>query len=143
MFIGSYENSIDTKSRMIIPAKYRDGLGGSCVMTKGIDQCIYIYPIEEWNAFAKKLEQLPKADFKARNFVRHFYGNAEECTIDSQGRVTIPASLRTYGRIEKELTTMGNGEKIEVWSREVYEENAEILKLDGADIAEGMEHYGI
>ena len=88
------------------------------------------------------MKALPKADAKARNFVRHFYGNAEECEIDRQGRVTLPSALREYGDIEKELMTIGNGEKIEVWSREVYESTAEIAALDGAAIAEGMEAYG-
>lgn len=143
MFIGSYQNSIDAKSRMIIPSKYREELGLKCIITKGIDKCLYIYPIVEWESFAEKLKALPKADAKARNFVRHFYGNAEECEIDRQGRVTLPSALREYGDIEKELMTIGNGEKIEVWSREVYESTAEIAALDGAAIAEGMEAYGI
>lgn len=143
MFIGSYQNSIDAKFRMIIPSKYREELGLKCIITKGIDKCLYIYPIVEWESFAEKLKALPKADAKARNFVRHFYGNAEECEIDRQGRVTLPSALREYGDIEKELMTIGNGEKIEVWSREVYESTAEIAALDGAAIAEGMEAYGI
>lgn len=143
MFIGSYQNSIDAKYRMIVPSKYRDELGFKCIITKGIDKCLYVYPVSEWESFAEKLKALPKADAKARNFVRHFYGNAEECEIDRQGRVTLPPALRTYGEIEKELMTIGNGEKIEVWSREVFESSAEIAALEGAAIAEGMEDYGI
>ncbi len=85
MFIGSYQNSIDAKYRMIVPSKYRDELGLKCVITKGIDKCLYVYPVAEWESFAEKLKALPKADAKARNFVRHFYGNAEECEIDRQG----------------------------------------------------------
>ncbi|MEA4922028.1 MAG: division/cell wall cluster transcriptional repressor MraZ [Eubacteriaceae bacterium] len=141
--MGSYNNSIDAKSRMIIPSKYRDELGLKCVITRGIDKCLYIYPIPEWEAFSEQLSKLPKADPKARNFVRHFYGNAEECEIDRQGRVTVPAALRDYGQIEKELVTIGNGEKIEVWSRNVWEEDMQEAKLNGDDIAEGMENYGI
>jgi MraZ protein len=143
MFIGSYQNSIDAKYRMIVPSKYRDELGLKCVITKGIDKCLYVYPVAEWESFAEKLKALPKADAKARNFVRHFYGNAEECEIDRQGRVTLPQALRAYGNIEKELMTIGNGEKIEVWSRDVYESSSEIAALDGTAIAEGMEDYGI
>lgn len=143
MFIGSYKNSIDAKFRMIVPSKYRDELGFKCVLTKGIDKCLYLYPMEEWEHFAEKLKALPKADTKARNFVRHFYGNAEECEIDRQGRITIPAPLRGYADMDKELMTIGNGEKIEVWSREVYDGDQEVYKLNGAAIAEGMEDYGI
>ncbi len=143
MFIGSYQNSIDAKFRMIIPSKYRDELGLKCVITKGIDRCLYIYPSSEWEAFAERLKSLPKSDANARNFVRHFYGNAEECEIDRQGRVTIPQALRDYAGLDKELTTMGNGEKIEVWNRDILADSAEAAQLDGADIAAGMEKYGI
>jgi mraZ protein len=143
MFMGSYKNSIDAKYRMIVPSKYREELGLKCVITKGIDKCLYIYPISEWENFAEKLKQLPKADPNARNFVRHFYGNAEECEIDRQGRVTIPQALREYGSIAKELMTIGDGEKIEVWSRNVWDDEQEHEELTADDIARGMEQYGI
>lgn len=143
MFIGNYHNSIDAKCRMIIPSKYREELGNRCVITQGIDRCLYVYPMSEWESFAEKLSRLPKADAKARNFVRHFYGNAEECEMDKQGRVTLPAALRRYGKIEKELMTIGNGEKIEVWSKEVWDQEMQTSQLDGDDIAEGMADYGI
>ncbi|MCI2062274.1 MAG: division/cell wall cluster transcriptional repressor MraZ [Eubacteriaceae bacterium] len=141
--MGSYKNSIDAKYRMIVPSKYREELGLKCVITKGIDKCLYIYPISEWENFAEKLKQLPKADPNARNFVRHFYGNAEECEIDRQGRVTIPQALREYGSIAKELMTIGDGEKIEVWSRNVWDDEQEHEELTADDIARGMEQYGI
>lgn len=143
MFMGSYKNSIDAKSRMIIPSKYRDALGLKCVVTKGIDRCLYIYPVDEWDNFAAKLATLPKADANARNFVRHFYANAEECEIDRQGRITISQTLRDYAGIQKELSTMGTGEKIEVWARDVWENDENAVDMDGAAIAEGMEKYGI
>lgn len=143
MFIGTSNNSIDAKSRMIIPAKYREELALRCVVTRGIDKCLYIYPMDEWVKFTKDLYKLPKTNRNARSFVRHFYANAEECEIDRQGRITIPQPLREYAGIEKELTTMGNGEKIEVWARDVWENDEESLVLDGEQIAEGMEEYGI
>ena len=143
MFIGSYENQLDAKYRMIIPSKYREELGMRCVITKGIDRCLYVYPVREWEAFAEKLAKLPKSDKKARNFVRHFYGNAEECEVDKQGRVTVPQVLRSYAGIDKELVTIGNGEKIEVWGRSVYKDSDVVVEMDGDDIAEGMEAYGI
>ena len=143
MFIGSYENQLDAKYRMIIPSKYREELGMRCVITKGIDRCLYVYPVREWEAFAEKLAKLPKSDKKARNFVRHFYGNAEECEVDKQGRVTVPQVLRGYAGIDKELVTIGNGEKIEVWGRSVYKDSDVVVEMDGDDIAEGMEAYGI
>ena len=148
MFIGSYQNQLDAKYRMIIPSKYRkelcpEDMAQKCIVTKGIDRCLYLYPISEWEKFAEKLAGLPKADSKARNFVRHFYGNAEECEMDKQGRITLPEALRAYARIDKELTTIGNGEKIEIWSHDVYENSDIVTDMDGDDIAQGMADYGI
>ena len=143
MFMGTYQNSIDGKYRMIIPAKFRDELGLKCVITLGIDKCLYIYPIVEWEKFMEKLTTLPTTDSKARKFARSFTGNAEECEIDRQGRITIPQKLRTKVNIEKDLTTIGCMSKIEIWAREEYIKSEEDITLDGADIAEGMEIYGI
>ena len=143
MFMGSYNNSIDAKFRMIVPSKYREELKSRCVITRGFDKCLYIYPLPEWEKWAEALSRLPKADANARNLVRHFYGNAEECELDKQGRVTIPASLREYGELEKELVTIGSGEKIEVWSKAVWDSVMKETELSAAEVAEGMEKYGI
>ena len=90
MFIGTYNNSIDAKNRMIVPAKFREELGYKVVLTLGIDNCIYLYPMKEWEVFMEKLAKLPISDPKARNFARNFTGNAEECEVDRQGRITLP-----------------------------------------------------
>ncbi|MEG0291510.1 MAG: division/cell wall cluster transcriptional repressor MraZ [Anaerovoracaceae bacterium] len=143
MFMGTYQNTLDTKNRMIVPAKFRDELGFKCVLTIGIDKCLYIYPINEWDAFVEKLSKLPTTDPKARRFARNFTGNAEECEIDRQGRMTIPQKLRDRVNITKELTTIGCMSKIEIWSREEYESVENDAQMDGNDIAEGMDVYGI
>ena len=90
MFMGTYENSIDSKNRMIVPAKFREELGYKVVLTLGIDDCIYLYPLAEWENFAKKLQVLPATDANARQFARNCVKNAEECEMDRQGRITIP-----------------------------------------------------
>ena len=120
MLMGKYLNSIDLKSRMIIPAKYREELGYRCVLTRGIDKCLYIYPTTEWERFMKKLSELPSSDANVRAFIRHFYANAVECEIDKQGRMIIPQELREYASIEKELVTIGILDKIEIWSKEEW-----------------------
>ncbi len=143
MFIGRYNNSLDAKYRMIIPAKYREQLGDRCVVTIGIDRCLYIYPYSEYEAYAEKLEQLPKMDDDVRAFVRDFYGMAEECEVDKQGRITLTgADLRAYAGLEKELTTIGTGRKIEVWARDVHEHRGGNT-MDGARLAQGLTKYGI
>lgn len=143
MFMGTYNNSIDAKNRMIIPARFRDELGYKVVLTKGIDNCIYLYSMEQWEKFMDKLSGLPVSDMRARNFVRNFTGSAEELEVDRQGRITLPQGLRDRVGIVKELTTIGCMDKIEIWSRQEYEGIQEDVEMTGAQIAEGMVEYGI
>lgn len=143
MFIGTYNNSIDAKNRMIVPAKFREELGYKVVLTLGIDNCIYLYPMKEWEVFMEKLAKLPISDPKARNFARNFTGNAEECEVDRQGRITLPQNLREQTGIVKELTTIGCMNKIEIWSREEYEGAGDQVQMDRGEIAKGMVEYGI
>jgi len=126
MFVGKYQNSIDAKNRMIIPSKYRDELGYSCVLTVGTDKCLYIYATADWENFAKKLLELSDFDETNRSLVRHYYANASTCEIDKQGRIMIPQELREFAGIEKDLVTLGVGNKIEVWSKTVLESKGEI-----------------
>ena len=141
MLMGKYQNSIDLKSRMIVPAKYRDELGFRCVLTRGIDKCLYIYPMAEWDRFMSKLSALPTSDANVRAFIRHFYANAVEGEIDKQGRLIIPQELREYANIEKDLVTIGILDKIEIWSKEKWNENSNYDDMDA--IAESMEEMGI
>ncbi|HIW39405.1 MAG TPA: division/cell wall cluster transcriptional repressor MraZ [Candidatus Eubacterium pullicola] len=143
MFIGTYNNSIDAKNRMIVPAKFREELGYKVVLTLGIDNCIYLYPMKEWEVFMEKLAKLPISDPKARNFARNFTGNAEECEVDRQGRITLPQNLREQTGMVKELTTIGCMNKIEIWSREEYEGAGDQVQMDRGEIAKGMVEYGI
>lgn len=143
MLMGKYQNSIDAKCRMIVPSKYRDELGYKCVLTKGIDKCLYIYPFAEWEKFKAKLEMLPSGDPNARRLVRHYFANAVECEIDKQGRMTLPQELREYACIEKELVTVGILNKIEVWSKTEWEKAEAEESLEPSDLAQKLENYGI
>jgi MraZ protein len=143
MFMGKYQNSIDVKSRMIIPSKYRDVLGRACVLTKGMDKCLYIYSMQEWESFMKKLSALPTSDINSRQFMRHFYANANECEIDKQGRIVIPQNLREYAGIEKDLVTVGVLDKIEVWSKTEWDNTENGAGLEPDEIAQRMTEYGI
>lgn len=143
MLMGEYNNSIDAKSRLIVPAKFRDELEYKCVLTKGLDNCLYIYPMDEWLRFQEKLATLPVSDAKARAFVRYFYASAVECEIDKQGRMTIPQSLKEYAKIEKELVTLGVLNKVEIWSKQEWENAENGEKLGPDEFAEQMESYGI
>ena len=107
MFMGTTYNSIDEKNRMIVPSKLRAELGARCILTKGLDKCLYIYTTEDWANQMDKMAKLPESDPKVRAFIRHFCANAAECEFDKQGRIVIPPVLKAYANIEKELVTMG------------------------------------
>lgn len=143
MLMGEYQNSIDAKGRVIVPAKFRDELGYKCVLTKGLDNCLYIYPMSQWEKMQEKFAKLPLTDPKARSFVRYFYASAVECEVDKQGRLTIPPGLRTYAQIDKELVTIGVLERVEIWSKQVYESAENGGNLDPSEFAAQMELYNI
>ena len=141
MFMGTFNNSIDAKNRMIVPSKHRDQLGGRCVLTKGMDKCLYIYSMNEWDKQMDKIEALPESDPKVRAFIRHFCANAVDCEFDKQGRIVIPAELKEYAVIDKELVTMGAMRKIEVWSKEVWDAPDNENKMDSEEFAESLAQY--
>ena len=143
LLMGEFQNSIDAKGRMIIPAKFRDELGYKCVLTKGLDKCLYIYPMAEWDKLKEKLAKLPLSDPEARKFVRYMYGNAQECEIDKQGRISITANLREYAGIEKELMTVGILDKVEVWSKQVYEGGESGMDQQPSAFSSQMKAYNI
>ncbi len=145
MFVGKYTNSIDAKSRLIVPARFREELRGRCVLAKALDRCLTIYTMEEWEKFANKLDELPGGREDIRRLKRHFNSSAAECDIDKQGRMTIPQELREYAGITRDLVTIGSNRTIEVWSKENWDaelnpDTGELL--DVAEIAEGLELYG-
>ena len=146
MFVGKYNNSIDSKSRVIVPAKFRDELEGRCIIAKSLDRCLTIYPLAQWEKFVEeKLEILPAGNPQARKLKRHFYSSAAECDVYKQGRLTIPQELKEYAGIEKELITVGSDKTIEVWSREHWEDELDPDTgelMNASEVAESMEQYG-
>ncbi len=142
MFIGEYRHSLDEKSRVIVPSKYRDKLGECFVLTKGLDGCLFIYTLAEWTIFEQKLKSLPLTNQNARKFVRFFLSGAVECTTDKQGRIVIPAHLRTYSEIEKDIVFIGMSNRIEVWSSSKWDTYNE-EDLDVELLAEQMQELGI
>lgn len=142
MFIGEYQHAIDNKNRMIIPSKFRETLGEKFVLTKGLDGCLYAYPMEEWKVLEEKLKKLPLTNKDARAFVRFFFSGANEIDIDKQGRALIPQNLLEYGAIKKEIVSIGVSTRIEIWSREKWEEYNN-QNIDYESIAEKMSELGI
>ncbi|SKA83383.1 MraZ protein [Caloramator quimbayensis] len=142
MFIGEYQHALDTKNRIIIPSKFREELGNSFVITKGLDGCLYCYPMEEWKKLEEKLKSLPLTNKDARAFVRFFFSGAADIEIDKQGRALIPQNLIEYANIVKDIVSIGVSTRIEIWSKEKWDEyNTQNINYE--EIAEKMSNLGI
>lgn len=143
MLKGEYSHNIDAKGRIIIPAKMRDDLGEHFVITKGMENCLYVYPEAEWNAFEEKLNALPTTtDKKARAFAYFFQGSAIDGDLDKQGRTLLSSVLRDYAKIDKEVVFVGMGKRAEIWDKTRWDaKNAEV-ELNIEDIASDMEASG-
>ncbi len=143
MFIGEYNHTLDNKGRITIPSKFRETLGEEFVLTKGLDNCLFIYPKSEWKIFEDKLKTLPLTNKDARAFVRFFFAGASECTLDKQGRILIPPNLRDHSNIEKDAIVIGVSTRIEIWSSENWKNYTEDDNLSYESIAENMQELGI
>lgn len=141
MFMGEYNHIIDAKGRLIIPAKFRELLGEEFVLTKGLDGCLFIYPMDEWEAFEEKLRALPLTNKNARAFSRFFVAGATMCELDKQGRILLPATLREFAGLDKEVVLTGMLNRIEIWSKDKWMENNSFDDMD--DIAEQMTDLGL
>jgi MraZ protein len=138
MFMGEYQHSVDEKGRMIIPAKFREELGASFVMTRGLDSCLFVYPMTEWVTLEQKLKSLSLMKADARAFTRFFFSGAVECELDKQGRVNIPNNLREHAKLDKDCVVIGVSNRVEVWSKEVWETYNEQSELAFNEIAEKL-----
>ena len=128
MFYGEYKHTLDAKGRLFIPAKLRSGLGDEFIISRGFDKCICVYPIEEWEKFTEKLEELPVA--KERHIRRYFYAGANECSADAQGRITLSQIYRDFAGLEKDVVIVGNRSHLELWSESAWEEEQKLISSE-------------
>ncbi len=141
--MGEYQHTIDIKGRLIVPSKFREDLGQKFVITKGLDNCLFVYPMEEWKVLESKLKTLPFTKADARAFVRFFFSGASECEVDKQGRILLPGNLRDYAKLDKDIVIIGVSSRIEVWAREVWENYSQEAEVDYEEIAEKLQDFDI
>lgn len=133
MFCGEYSHNLDSKKRMILPAKLRDELGETVVMTKSVDRCVALYPMERWHAFTAKLDTLP--DIETRQVKRFLYAAAFETSVDGQGRILVAPNLCEYAGLSKSVKVIGVGDHIEIWDEKRWaEENSSENTADLTDL---------
>ena len=136
MFMGEYQHAVDEKGRLIVPAKFREELGERFVITRGLDNCLFVYPVQEWALLEQKLKALPFTKSDARAFMRFFFSGAAECELDKQGRVLIPNNLREHARLKREVVVLGVSGRGEIWSQEVWQQYSSETNLSFESIAE-------
>ena len=121
LLMGEYQHTFDTKQRLIIPAKFRDQLGSQFVVTRGLDGCLFGYPMSEWQLLEQKLKALPLTKRDARTFVRFLYSAATVCTLDKQGRINIPDPLVKYADLSKKCMVVGVSNRLEIWDSDRWD----------------------
>lgn len=138
MFMGEYHHSIDDKNRLIIPSKFREELGNEFIITRGIENCLFVYAKDDWQKIVETLQNLPFTKANARNFNRFFLSGATVAEFDKQGRISITQPLVGYSNIKKECVVIGVGNRLEIWSKENWEGFFESAKDNMSDIAENL-----
>ncbi|KRL25853.1 cell division protein MraZ [Limosilactobacillus frumenti DSM 13145] len=136
--MGEFKHSIDAKGRLIIPAKFRDQLDGHFIVTRGLDGCLFGYPMAEWQQMEEKLKTLPLTKRDARAFVRFLYSAATECDIDKQGRINIPDTLCAHADLTKKCVVVGVSNRIEIWSEDRWQQFTSTTANDFDEIAEDL-----
>lgn len=139
--MGEYNHTIDAKGRLIVPSKFRELLGDDFVITKGLDGCLFVYDKTEWSIFEDKLKSLPLTNKDARQFVRFFLAGAANVEVDKQGRILVPSVLREFAAMTKEVVLVGVASRIEIWSKERWDETATYEDME--EIAEHMAELGL
>lgn len=141
MLIGEYHHNIDEKGRLIIPSKFREEIGNSFIVTRGLDGCLFVYSLVEWEKIVAKLKKLPFTKKDARTFTRFFLSAATVCEFDRQGRINLLNSLISYAGIKKECVIIGVNDRLEIWALDKFnnlmEENFDKLDMISEHLFDG------
>jgi len=143
MFIGEYEHTIDEKGRMAVPSKMRRDIGSGAVVTRGTDNCLWLFPKNEWTALAQKLAALPLSDANSRAFSRLMLAGAMEVEFDSQGRILLPGYLRAYAGLKKHSVIAGLFNRLEIWDQSAWKEYKSKTEKATDQIARHMTDLGV
>jgi len=143
MLIGEYNHTIDTKGRMALPAKFRQVFKSGAVITRGLDNCLFIYPKKDWQVLATKLASLPISQAKTRAFARLMLAGAMDVSLDKQGRVNLPDYLTNYAKLNKKVVVTGLYDRLEVWDENEWSKYRQQTESSSSDIAEALGELGV
>ncbi|WP_412990080.1 division/cell wall cluster transcriptional repressor MraZ [Pediococcus siamensis] len=143
MFMGEYQHSLDSKGRLIVPAKFREDLGTDFVITRGLDGCLFGYPLSEWQHIQDNLKKLPLNKRNNRAFVRFLFADATQCNFDKQGRINIPKQLREHAKLTKKCVLVGVSNRFEIWDEDQWNAVTADTEENFDDIAENLIDFGL
>lgn len=143
VFLGEYQHTLDEKNRIIIPSKFREDLGLKCIITKGLDGCLFIFPEAEWQRLTEKLNSLPLNRKDARAFTRFFLAGASELEKDKQGRIAVPGNLKEYADLGKDVMVIGVSNRLELWSQERWQAYQTDTEDTFEQLAELMDNFDL
>lgn len=143
MFIGEYQHNLDEKGRIAIPTKFRAALGEGAVVTRGLDHCLFLYPMTAWQELAAKLMRLPLSQSKSRAFARLMLAGAMDVTPDKQGRVMLPEYLRQYAAMDKKIVVAGLYDRLELWDESAWQRYKKTTEAESDNIAEALAELGV
>ncbi|MCX6790686.1 MAG: division/cell wall cluster transcriptional repressor MraZ [Candidatus Gribaldobacteria bacterium] len=143
MFLGEYSYNIDEKKRLAVPTKFRQKLGKKAVITRGLDNCLFLYPIKEWEKLAEKLSQLPISQADARGFSRIMLAGAMEVDLDALGRILVPDYLKQYASLNKKVIIAGLYNRVEIWDEDKWNTYKQQIEGEAGDIAERLKDLGV
>jgi len=143
MFIGEYSHSIDPKKRLAIPSKFRTDLKNKIVITRGLDKCLFIYPMKVWEELASKLGSLPVGESSTRSFIRLMLAGAVDVDVDGQGRILIPDFLKSYAGLSKDVVIAGLYNRLEIWDEKKWGDYKKNAEKNTDEIAEQLGKLGV
>lgn len=143
VLIGEYQHSIDPKKRLAVPSKFRGELENKVVITRGLDKCLFVYPMKVWEELANKLGNLPVGEAGMRSFIRLMLAGAIDVDVDKQGRILIPDFLKEYAGLDKNVTIAGVYNRLEIWDEKKWSEYKKSAEKNSDEIAEQLGKLGV
>ena len=143
MFIGEYSHTIDSKRRLAVPSKFRKDLGKGTVITRGLDNCLFVFPLKEWNSFSQKLSTLPLGQSDARGFIRLMLAGAMDVQLDGLGRILVPDYLKEYASLKKQVVITGVLNRLEIWDETLWKRYKGRSEKEIGDMAERLGELGV
>lgn len=141
VFMGEYQHNIDTKGRIIVPAKFRDELGSTLIATRWLDGCIALYTLDMWEKIYENLKKLPSTKREVRMYTHMIMSKASECELDSLGRIRLPQHLVKDAKLEKECAVVGVSDHVEIWDYAAWLEYTDVASQNFEEIAESLTEF--